>query len=238
MAFHLLNHSFSNQSIRALLIALLLVTTSAITSASSHWEGLFFDQLDEASTLKHQRFSFHQRSLNNEDVEILVYQPDNQPQWLLVEVNGAPPSKKELKKFDKRMAKLAEEPDRSGFHDLITKGSVTVVKTEADKIWLSFIPKIGDLPEENQSSLEGFAVMDRANETLLELHIDSKEQFSPAFSVKISTMNIAVYFEKAHGVTLPTVYEFSMNGKIAGVKKLDINSNISYSNYQPIMDNK
>jgi len=215
-------------------IGLLLPCLACLSLASSEWEDRLLTQLDEAATLEHQRFSFRQLTQGSESRKLAQFQPQEDPQWQLLEVDGIPPSSEESTKFLKQRGREQNQDDPVRFRDLVAADSVTLMKQENGKVWLNFVPRVGELADDNAEALTGYAIMSALDQRLLELHIENIDTFSPAFSIKISKMTMMFRFISVDNQTVPAEYGFSMLGKIGGIKKIEVDSTTAYSNYQRI----
>ncbi|MDB9895001.1 hypothetical protein OAC77_04490 [Reinekea forsetii] len=213
-------------------IGLLLSCVASLSLANSEWEDRLLTQLDEAATLEHQRFSFQQVSQSSKARNFAQFEPQQDPQWQLLEVDNEPASAEQNKKFLKRRGREQEGDDPVKFRDIVAVNSVELMKQENGKVWLSFVPHVGELADDNADALTGYAIMSALDQRLLELHIENVETFSPAFSIKISMMVMSFQFMSVNNQTVPAQYAFNMQGKIGGIKKLEVESSTVYSNYQ------
>lgn len=215
-------------------IGLLLSCAAGLSLANSQWEDRLLTQLDQAATLEHQRFSFQQVSQSSQTRNVARFEPHQDPQWQLLAVDDQPASAEQSKKFLKRRGRQQERDDSVKFRDLVAVNSVELMKQEDGKVWLSFVPHVGELADDNADALTGYAIMSSLDQRLLELHIENVETFSPAFSIKISMMVMTFEFMSVDNQTVPAQYAFNMQGKIGGIKKLDVESLTVYSNYQRV----
>ena len=215
-------------------ISLLLPCLACLSLASSEWEDRLLTQLDQAATLEHQQFSFRQFTQGSKSQKLAQFQPQQDPQWQLLEVDGNPPSSNENTKFLKQRGRIQKEDDLVQFRDLVAVDSVTLMKQEDGKVWLNFVPRVGELADDNAEALKGYAIMSALDQRLLELHIENIDTFSPAFSIKISKMSMMFRFVIVDNQTVPVEYGFSMLGKIGGIKKIEVDTSTAYSNYQRV----
>ncbi|WP_196159077.1 hypothetical protein [Reinekea sp. G2M2-21] len=221
---------------KSLFTLLFLFATPWTTAQDTDWEQLLKSQLAEAELDTHQRFAFSQ-STNNQDNErqVASFTPKREPQWQLISVDDRAPTDKEQSKFLKERERASERRGEDRFADLITPGTVAVADVTDSRILLTFAPYLKDMSAaDSQAFMRGEAEVDPQTLRLLSLRIFSIDEFSPSFGVSIARLTIQFEFATFLGQTLPAHYLFSFQGKVAGMKKIDVESSIRYGDYKAV----
>lgn len=212
-------------------LPLLLLLASAV-SADAYWEQRLLAQLNEAAVTEHERFAYTQVVSSDEEIEISEFQPNATPKWQLISVNGAAPNDKQTKKFLKQ--KQREADSERTFADIVQPGSVVLVEQNAQAVVVEFRPQVERMSDKSAEALVGRAVFAGDREQLQRFSIVNRGEFSPILSMKIEQFNMGFEFVQVDGQTLPKHLMFVMNGKLAGLKRIDVDSKVEYRNYSPL----
>jgi hypothetical protein len=213
----------------------LLTSLLASPLLFADWEAKLLAVLEQAQIETHQAFSYTQ-TIDSESngLEISRFDAEREPSWELISLNGESPTDKERKKFQKDKVKEAERREETGsLVAMIEPGSVQVAEETAELVTLSFAPKMTDFPEDAQDALAGEAIWNKAQARLISLTVSSKAPFKPALGVKVNNMEMVFEFHEVAGYTLPEAVRFAFEGKLAGVKSIDVESTIAYTDYEP-----
>ena len=193
-------------------------------------------ELEKADLTGHTPYRFTQTLFGEKETEIATFDPTKDNRWTLISIDGQSPTKKQLKKFEKkkeRQEKRGDDTDR--FTDIITPGTVIFREENTETITLQFAPQLDDLPEKSQEFVQGIAVLTKPQKSIQTLRIFSKEPFSPILSVTMETFDMKVQFGEFHGQALPTSLSFRMKGR-AAIKDFDIESLVQYTNIETVTD--
>ncbi len=227
----------NNLLTKVALSCVIACTTSFSYADNDEWEQHLRAQLGEAELLGHELYSFTQTVVSTDDTKVSTFDPLQTPKWRLVQIDGREPSDKEKSKFEKQQLKEAERREDEQFEDLIKPNSVHVVSENYDQILVEFTPYLKDMADKAEEYMRGEAVFSAADKMLVQLRIYSIEPFAPSIAVKIEQMAMTFNFASKQGQTLPSNYLFSFQGKLAAMKKFDVDSTITYSDYQRVVTN-
>lgn len=205
------------------------------SAALAEWEAKLLALLEQAQIETHQHFSYTQTiDSENNGVEVSRFEAEREPSWELISLNGEAPSEKDRKKFHKDKVREAERREETGsLVAMVEPGSVRVSEETDELVVLSFDPLMTDFPDDAQDALLGKAIWSKTQQRLLSLTVVSKAPFKPAMGVKVNSMEMVFEFHQVAGYTLPEAVRFAFEGKLAGVKTIDVESNIAYTDYQP-----
>lgn len=208
-----------------LLLGCLMAYSTA--HASEFWEQQVADQLRQIELNEQQHLSFIQRIVSNDGIEEARHQPRSEQRWRLLSVDGVSATLTEQEAFAEDRQKERERRDGESLADLISPGSVTELEATSDGlIRLSFVPQVEGM--KGVDALDGTLLWSESDQALRAMRITSQESFSPRFSVRIDQMEMAFQFQTFQGMTVPQRYEFTVLGKLAGLKTIDVMSTVEY----------
>ena len=223
----------SNAAQRALVWVLFSLIPLA-QADTAFWEQQLRAQLDEAELTGHEQFSFTQTLVSRDETKVSSFNPVATPKWQLILIDGKPPSDKEQAKYEKQQAKEAQRREGDTFGDLIKADSIAITSIDSQNVMVSFIPYLKHMADKAEQFMRGEAIFNGADKRLQQVRIYSVEPFSPGLAVQIDAMTMTFEFAEQQGQTLPSTYLFAFQGKLAAVKKIDVESTISYSEYRRI----
>jgi len=169
------------------------------------------------------------------------FDPRQEPQWALVEINSEPPSEQQLAPYfenkDKQQ-KLAEEKNRDtgklNLHEMIDIESLTLIEDDVDSAKYSFKPIIDD-DEGIAESLKGELWHNKQYNFIERFVYFNTEDFSPMTGVKIKRMYSSFKFKQIDENTFaPDQISMEVSGKAFVFKKIDDKASQTYSQYQQV----
>ena len=158
--------------------------------------------------------------------------------WQLENVNGKPPSEKELAKFyqqvDQADAKSREDEDEAPvkISTLVRIESFRLAfSNEQGRATFEFTPAMNEGSTRKQDVLVGELVFDLTSQRVETISVRNTTTYSPVFSVKISTFDMQMKFEPIAGHVLLTEMSTHIQGKVF-FKKIDEEVQVTFRDYE------
>ena len=112
--------------------------------------------------------------------------PSNNPKWDLLSVNGKTPTKKDLKKFKKRMKKQADDEKEDPFVSILNLESLTHFSSTDEFEIFAFDPVFSAFKEESKKDIDGRVYVDKEG-VIQKIKINAPESFKPVFGATMNT---------------------------------------------------
>ena len=164
--------------------------------------------------------------------------------WQLVTYNGKPPSKKRLKKYRKNIQKRyaqetnskAEEGEEQSFsiniRNLIEMDSLTL-SSETETQWvIAFNVLFNEMGIDAEGNLDGLLYLDKRAGYIEKIAISNNDSFSPAFSAKITQLNLTLAFTNIEENILPLEVSMIMKGTFAFMAEINETQTTRYTDYR------
>ena len=158
--------------------------------------------------------------------------------WQLENVNGKPPSEKELAKFyqqvDQADVKSREDEDAAPvkISTLVRIESFRLASSnEQSRATFEFTPAMNEGSNKKQDVFVGELVFDLDSQRVETISIRNTTTYSPVFSVKISTFDMRMKFEPIVGHVLLTEMSTHIQGKVF-FKKIDEEVQVTFRDYE------
>lgn len=153
--------------------------------------------------------------------------------WALIAVDQRAPSKSELGEHAKR---LGRQRSFSGGHgsprELVDPASLRLLRTDGALETWSFGLRDPKNDRSVMRQLHGTMVVDRNDPAILSVTVRNLEPFSPRFGVRMDRINVALQYERIGTALVPVVVNTTISGRILGLKLVDHDMRIRYSDYQ------
>ena len=217
-------------------LSLFLFSLTLFPSQADEDMDIYNKALKRMQAVSSKDWSYLQTTTENDKVTIERHEDDkgNKHQWVLLSINSKKPSKRQLKKYQK---KIKNKEDNSQFlTDFAKSGSIKFIQaTDIHNIY-HFQPLMDEDGKAMEPYIFGEIIVVRKNPRFEKIHIFNKGEFS-AYGAKIKhfeqQMNYAVT-DPEHPDTSP-VFLQSIHGEIKGKAAIFFNLNqvtdIKFSNY-------
>jgi len=167
---------------------------------------------------------------------IETFNPEVEPMWSLISVNGAEPTDAQRKKRKKSYVERAKSDDYIGENDFAGLGhpdSWTLVETTDKLTEYSFKPKAEDKEDEKvMRFVQGKLFIDNASGAVHAFELYNSKPFKPVAVAKINKFNLRIEMTEVEtGVYLPLSIFSEVNGK-ALFKKFNEKSLVELSDFR------
>lgn len=162
------------------------------------------------------------------------HDPDGEPVWMLVSVDGGKPPASEVKRFRKQASKRAEaSKGNTRFVELALDDSWKLLDETDAEVRFQFIPRPekGD-PQSMVDVLRGVLVVDKLKPHVKSMQISATRPFKPMALAKVSEMQVRIEFAEVQpGVYLPVRSANRVVAKMLGINKIQ-DETVTYSDYR------
>lgn len=216
--------------IKRLMWALVLI------SVASHGEAHDLDlALYRMKTFDVNQWSFVLTS-SGQINRVEKYTPGKQMPWSLISVDGFQPTNPQLDKYINEKGELRDaEDEQYDLSDMIESGSVKFEMENENVAVYSFKPLIDGKKPKYSDSLIGEIRVNKDENYIEHLEFYAIEEFSPALSVKIKEMKMAISFKKiAEDTYAPSVMSINVRGKAMLFNSIEQNDTKIYEKYRLI----
>jgi hypothetical protein len=163
------------------------------------------------------------------------HSPQSNERWHLKQINGQPPTKKQLKKFAKK--KQEQNEDKQGkslrlpLRGLINEKSLYVVSADDKYIVMAFNVDIKKLGKDSIGKLEGKLIYQKEKKFIEKITIWNNVEFSPLFTANITDLALTFTFVHINGAVLTKQNEMKMKGSFAYFTEINETSLDTFSDY-------
>lgn len=183
------------------------------------------------------RWQFTMTVQQDDELRVVRHDPTRAryEQRQLISVDGKPPEKKQLKKFQEEEKKRIDDrdPETSSYQYLVDPNTLALINTDAGKARYTFSPRVAAL-EKDVDKLEGHLLLNTATGKIDEIAISNAEPMSPAFSVKLEHYSLIFHFAQEQGERLLHRMESDARGKLGFLKKFSSTTNIEFGQYESV----
>ena len=154
--------------------------------------------------------------------------------WTLLRMNGDEPSKKEARKFYRKIEKQAERAEKAGdtapvLAELIQYDSLVLQQVgNTGQAVFSFLPMIEGL----EDRLSGELVFHEGNQRIESLRVWNRGDYSPTFSVTVTAFSLSLNFGAFGSDTVLTQMVSKVKGTIGFLKKVDETAQVEFTDYE------
>ena len=164
------------------------------------------------------------------------HSPESDEPWLLKQINGKSPSKKQIKKFAKKKQEQsnAQKPENNiqlPLRKLINTDSLTLVSNDDKHLVMAFSVYIKKLGKDAKGKLQGKLVYQKDKQFIEKITIWNNADFSPMFTANITDLALTFMFVSINGAVLIEKNEMKMKGSFAYFTEINESSIDSFSNY-------
>ena len=160
--------------------------------------------------------------------------PDGE-RWTLLEIDGRPPTEKELKQYDKDDRRQDRPTPGLPIEELVDPDSLQLLIEKGDRVEYQFrLPITGPEDEEINEVLIGTLTIDRSNDQV-RLEQRNREPFSPAVIAKLTTMQIEMSFQPLdEETTVLTLMETFVEGRVFGIKRINQRDRFEFKDFENV----
>lgn len=158
-----------------------------------------------------------------------------QAECRLLEVDGAPPDDKALKRYEKSTPQPVEE-NLPNIDPEQFVNSATLALAERDGAYQSFtFDGAADSPDEYEEMgrQKGTLLVHREEGHIHRLSVRNSETFKPAFGIKIKKMAIDIEFVRVGEDVFASSVSMIAEGKAGGIKSIGQNQKFEFRNFTP-----
>jgi len=187
-----------------------------------------------------EHWSYKVSRFENEEGEITSsieqYFPQENERWLLKQINGQQPSKKQIQSFAKKKQKESNKGEEGGnidlkLRELINQESLSFVSSDDKTIVMAFNVHLKKLGKDAAGKLQGKLIYQKENQFIEEILIWNNDEFSPMLTAKITDLAITFTFIHINGSILTKKNEMKMKGSFAYFTEINETSVDDFSDY-------
>jgi hypothetical protein len=165
------------------------------------------------------------------------YSPQESERWLLKQINGQLPTKKQIKNFAKKKQEQNHTKKQGGntqvkLRKLINQESLSLVSSDEKSIVMAFDVYLKKLGKDSIGKLQGELTYQKEKQFIEKISIWNNAEFSPIFTAKITDLAITFTFAHIHGAVLTKQNEMKMKGNFAYFTEINETSLDVFSDYQ------
>jgi hypothetical protein len=150
--------------------------------------------------------------------------------WLLRQINGQLPTKKQIKKFAKQKQDQSENI-QFRLRELINPESLSLVSTDEKHIIMAFNVYMKKLGKDSIGKLQGQLIYQKEKQFIEQISVWNNAKFSPMFTAKITDLAITLTFLHINGAILAKQNEMKMKGSFAYFTDINETSIDNFSDY-------
>jgi len=164
------------------------------------------------------------------------HSPQSNERWLLKQINGQLPTKKQIKKFAKNKQEQSSTEKQGNnlqlpLRKLINPESLSLVSTDEKHIVMAFNVSIKKLGKDSIGKLQGKLVYQKEKEFIEKITIWNNAEFSPMFAASITDLALTFTFVHINGAVLAKQNEMKMKGSFAYFSEINETSLDNFSDY-------
>ncbi|WNC73259.1 hypothetical protein RGQ13_04520 [Thalassotalea psychrophila] len=161
------------------------------------------------------------------------YSPQASQPWLLKQINGQQPTKKQIEKFAINKNKQEQEGNiQLKLRKLIDLESLSLVSTDDKNIVVGFNVYLKKLGEDAAGKLQGELTYQKEAQFIEKISIWNSAEFSPMFTANITDLAITFTFTNIDGAVLTKQTEMKMKGSFAYFTEINETSQDVFSEHQ------
>lgn len=218
-----------------------VATSEKTPSSSTELQQLVNQALQAFEQTPRERWAHKVVRYENEEGEITSsiehFTPDADPakQWSLLQLNGEPPTEKQIQSFLQNKVKRQENQEgglQLSIRELIQLDSLSFSSETPDVVTVKFDVHLARLGEQASQQLSGTLLFNKQLQFIEQIDIVNVAPFSPMFSAKITDFKLTFSFVKIAGAILPQQQALNMKGSFAFFTEIDEVSTDTYSDYR------
>ncbi|MBL4941407.1 MAG: hypothetical protein JKY81_07030 [Colwellia sp.] len=164
------------------------------------------------------------------------HSPQASERWLLKQINGQLPTKKQIKNFAKKKQKQSSTTKQGNniqlaLRKLINQESLSLVSTDEKHIVMAFNVYLKKLGKDSIGKLQGKLIYQKEHEFIEKILIWNNTEFSPMFTANITDLAITFTFVHINGSILAKKNEMKMKGSFAYFTEINETSLDTFSDY-------
>jgi hypothetical protein len=155
--------------------------------------------------------------------------------WLLKQINGAQPTQKQIKHFDK--TKQAQNENQGSniklkLRELINQESLSLLSINDTQIIMAFNVNFKKLGADAVGKLQGQLTYQKEAQFIEEISIWNNAHFSPMFTANITDLAITFTFVEVNGAVLTKQNDMKLKARFAYFTEINETSVDVFSDYQ------
>ncbi|MFT6989009.1 MAG: hypothetical protein ACJASL_000975 [Paraglaciecola sp.] len=154
--------------------------------------------------------------------------------WLLKQINGQLPTKKQINKFAKQKQSNTHkkaEHIQLRLRKLINPESLSLVSIDEKHIVMAFNVYMEKLGKDSIGKLQGQLIYQKEEQFIERISVWNNAEFSPMFTAKITDLAITLTFIHINGAILAKQNEMKMKGSFAYFTDINETSINNFSDY-------
>jgi len=193
-----------------------------------------FENTDKA--LWSYTISRHENEEGDISSSIEQHSPLSNEKWLLKQINGQSPTKKQIKKFAKKKrdqdnAETQGKNMQLKFRELINLESLSLVSIDNNHIVMAFDVYIKKLGKDSIGKLQGQLIYQKNKQFIEKITIWNNAEFSPMFTANITDLALTFTFVNIDDAVLAKQNEMKMKGNFAYFTEINETSQDNFSDY-------
>jgi hypothetical protein len=165
------------------------------------------------------------------------YSPQASERWILKQLNGQLPTKKQIDRFTKKKQKQSNTKKHGSniqikLRELIDHQSLSLVSTDEKNIVMAFNVYLQKLGKDSIGKLQGQLIYQKDEQFIEKISIWNNAEFSPMFTAKITDLAITFSFSHINDSVLIKQIEMKMKGSFAYFTEINETSLDVFSGYQ------
>ncbi|MEW6999729.1 hypothetical protein AADZ86_18710 [Colwelliaceae bacterium BS250] len=162
--------------------------------------------------------------------------PQASEPWLLRQINGQLPTKKQIKKFAKKKQEQGNVENQGTnlqlpLRKLINQENLSLVFNDDKHIVMAFNVYIKKLGQDAIGKLQGKLVYQKEKQFIEKITVWNNAEFSPMFTANITDLSITFTFVDINGAVLVKQNEMKMKGSFAYFTEINETSVDNFSDY-------
>ncbi|MFT4941273.1 MAG: hypothetical protein ACI88A_004341 [Paraglaciecola sp.] len=164
------------------------------------------------------------------------YSPQSSERWILKQINGQQPTKKQMKNFAKKKNKQSNKTKQGKYiqlqlRELINQESLSLMSTDDKHIVMAFDVHWKKLGKDSIGKLQGKLTYQKEKQFIEKISIWNNAEFSPMFTANITDLAVTFTFLQINEAILSRQYEMKMKGSFAYFTEINETSVDSFSDY-------
>lgn len=164
------------------------------------------------------------------------HSPQSIERWLLIQINGQTPTKKQIKSFAKKKkeqnsTKKQEDGLQLSLRELINPQNLSLVSIDEKHIIMAFSVDIKKLGKDSIGKLQGELLYQKEKQYIEKITIWNNAEFSPMLTANITDLVLTFTFVHINGAVLAKQNEMKMKGSFAYFTEINETSLDKYSDY-------
>jgi hypothetical protein len=168
------------------------------------------------------------------------HSPQSSEPWLLKQINGQSPTKKQIRKFTKEKQEQSstdKKEEKQGeniqipLRKLINLESLSLVSIDEKHIVMAFNVYMKKLGKDSIGKLQGKLFYQKEKQFIEKITIWNNAEFSPMFTANITDLSLTFIFLNINGAVLAKQNEMKMKGSFAYFTEINETSLDNFSDY-------